>query len=93
LRLNVFDAAGHVDRPPVVSEVLAYLAHHGRHGERHEFGAVVGVEAVDGADEADACCLDEIVMWLAAAAVSPRNVVRQRQTAFDDCVALAPEGV
>ena len=50
LRLNVFDAAGHVDGPPVVSEVSADLAHHGRHGERYEFGPMVGVEAVDGAD-------------------------------------------
>jgi hypothetical protein len=37
--------------------------------------------------------LDEIVMRLAAAVVSPRNVIRHRQTAFDDRVALAPEGV
>ena len=77
--LKVFEAAGHVDRPSIVAEMSAYLAHHGRHGERQEFSAAVDIEAVDRVDQTDSCSLDEIVMWFASVAESTCDVIGQRQ--------------
>ena len=91
MRLKFFDATGHFDRPPVVTEVTANLAHHGRHGERQKVCAVVDVEAVDGVEQADARSLHEIVKWFAPATVSTRNVLGERKSALDDGLALTPE--
>ena len=44
---------GHAHAPRVVAEVAADLADHGRHGERDEVRAHLGVEPVDRLDEAE----------------------------------------
>jgi hypothetical protein len=89
--LKVFDAAGDFDSPSVVTEVASNLAHHGRHGERQELRAIVDVEAVDGVHQTESRSLDEIVEWFTPASVSPSDVIGERKTAFDNCVALTPE--
>jgi hypothetical protein len=35
--------------------------------------------------------LDEIVKWFTPASVSAGDVIGERKTAFDNCVALTPE--
>jgi hypothetical protein len=91
LRLKFFDATGHLDGPPVVTEVPADLAHHGRHGEVQKVCAVVDVDPIDRVEQADPGGLDQVVKWFAAATVSARNVMGQGQGALDDRFALTPE--
>ena len=81
----------HLDRPAVVPEVPADLAHDRRHRERHEVRTGVDVEPDDRVHQADPGDLDQIVAGLAAAVEAAGDVIGQRQASLDDAVALALE--
>src|SRR3954471_3353280 len=63
-------AAGHLHRPRLVAVVALELADDRRDRVRGELAAALGVEALDGAQQADARDLDEVVERLGAAAVA-----------------------
>ena len=87
-QVQLLEPARHLDRPAVVAEVPADLAHDRRHRERHEVRAGVDVEPDHGVHQADAGDLHEVVARLTAAVEATRDVVGQRQAALDDAVTL-----
>jgi len=76
-------AAGDADGPGAVAEVAFDFADDGGDGVAGEVDAAVGVEFVDGFDEADGGGLDEIVGGFAAAGVSVGEVAGQGQPGLD----------
>ena len=72
----------------MIAEVPAYLAHDGRNRKRHELRTLVCVEAVHRVDQPHARHLEQVFQGFAAVAEAVCDVVGQRQTAFDDHVAL-----
>src|SRR3954469_1681413 len=82
-------AAGHLHRPRVVAVVALELADDRRDRVRGELAAALGVEALDGAQQADARDLDEVVERLGAAAVAAGEAAGERHEALDELVAGA----
>jgi hypothetical protein len=72
----------------VVAEVALDLAHDGRHGVAGERDAAVGVEAVDGLDEAEAGDLEDVVEGLFGPLVAGGKLAREGQEPLDDRVAV-----
>lgn len=75
--MQILEPAWYVHGPTVVAEVTTDLAEHGRHRERQEIGAVLGVEAVHRVHQADAGDLHEVVEVLALAVVAEGDVIGQ----------------
>ena len=64
-QVELLDAPGHPDRPPLVAEVALQLADDGGGGEGGELEPSARVEALDGLDQAERRHLDEVVEGLA----------------------------
>ena len=75
--MEILEAAGDVHRPGRVAEVSAQLAGHGRSGERGEWHAELGVEALDRFEDPESSDLDEVVDRLAATAEPHRLTARR----------------
>jgi hypothetical protein len=58
-----------------------------RGGVRGELHPALGLEAVDGLDQADRADLDQVVQWFASVAIAPGQVVHERQMQLDELVA------
>src|SRR3954447_5908741 len=82
-------AAGYLHRPRVVAVVALELADDRRDRVRGELAAALRVEALDGAQQADARDLDEVVERLRAAAVAAGEAAGERHEALDELVAGA----
>jgi hypothetical protein len=78
---------GRADVPAAVAEVAAQLAVHGRHRERAERRAVVGVEAVDRLEQPERRDLLEVLERLRAAGELRGREARERQVALDQPLA------
>lgn len=86
--MAILEPARHVHGPAVIAEVPTHLAHHRGDGERQETAALFGVEAVDRIDQTQSGDLTQVLEVLTAPVIVARDVLRQRQAAFDDRVAM-----
>lgn len=83
--------ARNLDRPAEIPKVPAYLAHDRGHGERHKVRAATDVETVD-RELTDSRGLYEIVKRFAAVPEPACDVISQRQSPFNDYLALTTKG-
>ena len=87
LHAQLLQAARDPDGPALVAEVALDLADDRRGRVRRELDAAVGLEAVDGLDQADGAHLHEVLVRLAAVAEAPGAVLDQRQVQVHQVVA------
>src|SRR6185312_16584404 len=80
----LLDAAGDVHRPAAVAEVALELPEHRRGGVAGEGKPAVGLKAGDGLEQSDHGDLGEVLQWLAAGVITPRDAARERLEALDD---------
>ena len=90
-QVQFLQAPRHLDRPAVVAEVPADLAHDGGHREGDEIRTGFDVEADDGVDQSDARDLNQVVARFTAALEPPGDVIGQRQAPLHNLVAMARE--
>ena len=83
---EVLQAAGDVQGPGLVAEVAFEFAQDGGDGEAREFGAVAGLEAVDGFDQADGGDLEQVVEGFVGVAVAAGEPPREREVTLDQLV-------
>ena len=83
----VVEPAGHPHGPDPVAEVALQLAEDRRRGEGGEGDAALGVEAVDGVEQAQVGDLEQVVEGLAGAAVAQRQALGEGHVAADQLFA------
>src|ERR671924_973464 len=79
---ELLDGAGHSDRGGPVPQVALDFTDDVRHREGGELAASFEVKAIDRVDEADAACLEEVVVVLGAL-VSMRQALDQGEIKLD----------
>ena len=87
LHPQLLEPPRHPDRPALVAEVALDLADDRRGGVRRELDAALGVEPVDGLEQADRADLDQVLERLATVAEPAGAVLHQRQVQVDQPLA------
>ena len=94
--MQLLEAARKADRGALVAEVALDLAGHGQRREGGELEAQVGVEALDGLDQAEVADLHDVVERLAAVLELAREEVDEVVIRIDelgaDAIALGRVG-
>ncbi len=80
-------AAGNTHGPDPVAEVALQLAEDRRRGEGGEGDAALGIEAVDGVEQAQVGDLEQVVEGLARAAVAQRQALGESHVAANQLFA------
>src|SRR5207253_6695476 len=83
-RVQLLEAPRKTDRGAFVAEVALDLARHRQGGEGRELVSQVGVESLDGLDQAEVADLDDVVQRLAAVLEFPSQEIDEVVVGVDE---------